>query len=543
MKLFNIKILTALLTVLFSLSITANEYKADVCVYGGTASGIMAAVAAAKESKSVIVIEPSRWLGGILGGGIRIMTDCAYPDEVGGLTKMMLKKDSVLGYTAQDKQPKIRDIFTELTVEYGIKVLFEHRLGEVTMEGSKIISLQLDYAPPMNSGCPAASARSKNAVQVYAKVYIDASYEGDLMAKAGISYMVARESEDEYNESLAGQRNLQVFEISPYIKPDDPASGLLPMIDPEPYEAGAESRHIIAYNFRLQWLPEGEAGRVIGEPENFNTEKYALVIRALETDPEFIGWPSSNYNRYKLISTGIPGRQSDYPDTDWEERSKIWGEWIDHVKIMHKITGSKQTLNRGEYPETDDFPHQLYIRMARRMVGEYVMTQHDLMLQTDIKHPIGLGYYMVDIYPCRLIATPDNKVATEGEAAIMVSPGPYQIPYEALIPKKNECTNLLVPVCMSATHVALSSIRMEPTYMIMGEATGIAAVRALNENKAVQDINMGTLKEALLDAGMVLEWDGTGYERENVYRDKVFWISHPEEYQNRPYEKIYKGKR
>jgi ribulose 1,5-bisphosphate synthetase/thiazole synthase len=542
MKSFYKRIHTVLLIILISLSINANEFNADVCVYGGTASGMMAAVVAAKENKTVIIVEPSRWLGGILGGGIRILTDCKYPDDIGGLTKMMLKKDSVLGYTAQDNQAMIRDIFTELTVEYGIKVLFEHRLGEVIMEGSKIIGLKLDYAPPMNNGCPVASATKRNAAQVQAKVYIDASYEGDLMAKAGISYVVARESNDDYNESLGGQRNLQVFEINPYVKSDDPSSGLLPMIDPEPYEEGASSRHIIAYNFRLQWLPEGE-GMKIGEPNSFNPEKYALVIRSLKTDPEFISWPSSNYHRYNLISTGIPGRQSDYPDADWKERSKIWEEWIDHVKIMHKITGSKQTLNRGEYPETNDFPHQLYIRMARRMVGEYVMTQHDLMLQTKIKHPIGLGYYMVDIYPCRLIITPDYKVASEGEAAIMVSPGPYQIPYEALIPKKNECTNLLVPVCMSATHVALSSIRMEPTYMIMGEATGIAAVRALNENRAVQEINMVSLKEALLDAGMVLEWDGTGYETEKVYRDTVYWISHPEEYQNRPYEKIYKGKR
>jgi len=539
-------------------------YQADVCVYGGTASGMMAAVAAAKGNKSVIVVEPSRWLGGFIGGGSRVLRDCAYPDEIGGLTRMMMQKDIELdggppldtyadarslrmGFGPHDGMPLFRELFVELADENDVEVIYQHRLGEVVIQERNIQEIRLDYAPPQHDGCPTPIVTQRNAIQIKAKVFIDASYESDLMAKAGVSYVIGRESRDKYNESLAGQRNLRVFDISPYLIADDPSSGLLPMIDSEPYEEGAASRHIIAYNFRILWQPDGE-GVPLGEPTYYNPEDYALIHRALKINPELISWPHNNYDRRKLISSGIPGRQSDYPDAGWPERAKIWREWIDHYKIMHKLTASNAGLNPGEYPDTNDFPHQFYTRIARRMVGEYVMTQHDLMLQTDIKNPIGLAYYMVDIYPPRLIATPDGKVASEGEIAVMVSPGPYQIPYGAITAQNKECKNLLVPVCISASHVALSSIRMEPTYMIMGEAAGIAAVRALEENVDVQKINQAVYKEALLNAGMVLGWNGTGYEgmhteNEQAYGNVSYWISNPEEYAKRPYSSIYKGKR
>ena len=244
-----------------------------------------------------------------------------------------------------------------------------------------------------------------------------------------------------------------------------------------------------------------------------------------------------------MISSGIPGRQSDYPDADWPERAKIWKDWIDHVKIMHKLTGSMRGSMAEEYSETNDFPHFFYIRMARRMLGEYIMVQRDLMLQTDIENPIGLGYYMVDIYPCRLIATPDGKAASEGEISLMISPGPYQITYESIVPRNIECNNLLVPVCISASHVALASIRMEPTYMVMGEAAGIAAVRSLEEGVDVQNIDQEAYKEELTKAGMVLEWDGTGYEAKNVYSKPPYWITNPEEYSKKTYQSLYKGNR
>ena len=473
----------------------------------------MAAVAASKADKSVIVVEPSRWLGGIVGGGIRVLRDCKYPDDIGGLTKTMMEKDRQIGGAAHDQQNAFRELFKTLVEEHGIEVIYEHRLGPVEKSDTRITALRLDYAPPHEDGCPAAEATRTDSATVSAKVFIDASYEGDLMAAAGVSYTVGRESSTRYVESLAGVRNLRIFDVDPYVTPGDPTSGLLPMISPDPMgHAGAASRHIIAYNFRLQWKPSGE-GSPVGEPENFNEADYELVRRALAAEPSAVSWPHKNYDRVGLISGGIPGRQADYPEADWPARAKLWREWIDHVKIMHKLTGSDQTLNRGEYPDSGDFPHQLYVRMARRMVGPYIMTQHDLEHLTDINDSIGLGYYKVDIYPCRLVATPDGKVASEGETFEMISPGPYRIAYRSITPKAAECTNLLVPVCISASHVALSSIRMEPTYMILGESAGIAAARAVDEEQPVQKINLSAYQKALEAAGQVLQWDGEGYDR------------------------------
>jgi len=509
-------------------------YEADVCVYSGTASGVTAAVSAAKRGHSVIVVEPSRWLGGMVGGGIQILEDCAYPNDIGGLTKMMMQKDNEIGGGRNENQPKFRELFVQLVKEHNIQVIYAHRLGTVKKEAKRITELSLDYAPPANDGCPAPTATKKDAIRVKSKVFIDASYEGDLMAKAGVSYVIGRESRDTYNESLAGQRSLRVFDISPYIDPEDPASGLLPMIDKEPFNEGAASRHIIAYNFRLQWL-ENSAGSPIGAPSHYDTAQYALVRRALDVNRRLISWPQSNYARTKMISGGIPGRQSDYPDADWPERSAIWQEWIEHVKTMHALTGSKKELRSGEYPESDDFPNQLYIRLARRMVGSYVTTQHDLMHQTEINDSIGLGFYAVDIYPTRLIAH-EGKVASEGSTFVRVSPGPYQISYRSLIPKKSECENLLVPVCISASHVALASIRMEPTYMVMGESAGIAASHAIDENKAVQDIDITEYQQDLRKSGVILEWNGKGYGPKGRYywRGKPWWKITPEDYKKRP---------
>jgi hypothetical protein len=365
------------------------------------------------------------------------------------------------------------------------------------------------------------------------------------MARAGVSYVVGREAKDKYNESLAGVRNIRKFDVDPYVKSGDPSSGLLPMISTETIgEIGSASRHINAYNFRFQWVEEDQ-GTPLGEPGDYDPAQYELVRRALKKDPSIIAWPHDNYKRTALISGGIPEMQSDYPDGSWQERSKIWREWIEFSKVMHKLTGSKKTMKKGEHPDTKDFPHQLYIRLGRRMLGRYIMTQHDLMLQTQINDPIGLGFSwfgMLDIYPCRLVATPDGKVASEGEVFVTISPGPFQIPYRSITPKTEECGNLLIPVCISASHVGLSSVRMEPTYMLMGESAGIAAVNAINEGKNVQDIDMVAYRKALLDAGQKLQWDGTGYGQAGE-DNQQWWENHPEDYQKRPVSQILKGPR
>ena len=524
--------------------------RADVCVYGGTAAGVMAALAVAAAARSVVLVEPSRWLGGFVGGGIRVLRDCRYPDEVGGRTRTMMERDFLLGGGAHDRQAALRALFAELVGQAAVTVLFEHRLGRVALAGNRIRTLHLDRARPDRDGPPAAYPEAVDVVQVSAEVFIDAGYEGDLLAAAGVSYARGREAAREFGESLAGVRNLRVFDVDPYRRQGDSASGLLPMVSPEPVgEPGSASRYPMAYNFRPLWVAPG-AGREVGEPSRYDPAEYALFRRALQAGVACT-WPHDNYARRELMSGGIPGRQAEYPEADWSERRTIWRAFVDHVKIMHRLTGRRETLCPGEYPDSGDFPNQLYVRLARRMRGRYTMTQHDLMHQVEVHDAIGLGYGwlgMVDIYPCRLVATRDGRVASEGEVFVRVSPGPYPIPYRAITPHERECANLLVPVCLSGTHVALASVRMEPTYMVLGESAGIAAVRALEERVSVQAIDGARLRRALAAAGQILQWDDFDYgderpDRLDWNRERPWWISHPEDYERRPIASLPKGPR
>jgi len=533
---FSMRKWTLLLIVLLPSLACAKEYNVDVCVYGGTASGVTAALAARARGASVLVIEPHKKIGGIVGGGIRIRKDCQYFRDIGGIARELHDADSQLGGpgSADSGQLASREMLAKLLEEKEIQVLTEHRLGKVVKEGNLITALQLDYAPVLPNGAPAPKAEKENVVTVKATMYVDASYEGDLLARAGVDYTIGREARKKYGEPLAGQRGLQVFDVSPYVVPDDPQSGLLPMIEPaESYQEGEASRHCIAYNFRLQFVPKGK-GLPIGQPEKIDKKHYALLIRCLESPRtrKFLYWPQKNYARNHLLSSGIPGRQSDYPDADWPERSKIWTEWIEYIKTINSLTGAGAELKKGEYPDTNGFPDQLYIRLARRMVGEYVMTQKDLMHQSVINDSIGLGFYGVDIYPTRLVATADGKTATEGAIFLRISPGPYKIAYRSLLPKKEQCGNLIVPVCISASHVALASIRMESTYIVMGEAAGAAAALAARKKIAAADLDATVLQKSLTDAGAVLEWDGKEYgPSQRGYHWKAtdaWWLREPE---------------
>src|SRR5690606_6439074 len=231
-------------------------------------------------------------------------------------------------------------------------------------------------------------------------------------------------------------------------------------------------------------------------------------------------------------------------------RSKIWQGFIDHVRTMTDFSGKEVRLLSDYRNKTGGWPY-LYMRGGRRMIGEYVMTQQDIQLQTDVPTPIGMGYYKVDIYPTRLGVDESGTLIQEGDVFTLASPGPYQIPYGAIIPKKDEITNLLVPMMMSATHIAYSTIRMEGTYMVMGESAGIAAALALKSAKAVQDIDRNQLTNMLKKYGRELEWDGTGIYTRGLWRSNIYggegnkevgrWVTHPEEYNKYPVSNLWKN--
>jgi hypothetical protein len=528
--------------------------KADICVYGASGSGIVAAVAAAREGYSVVIIEPVHKIGGLLGSGFRMQQDVPYPDHLGGLTGAFYAKDIA--------QPKPRHIqgagqynissLQAMIDEYKnlIKVITDHRLASVKTSKGKITEAIFEFAPPAKYGVPIPARSSDHLIYVKAKIYIDASYEGDLMAYSGVPYRVGKESRQEYGESLAGTVLSKTFPgVDPYVEEGNPKSGLLSCIMPDTLgKEGDASRFFMGYNFKLAWESnptEQYPGILITPPEKKNMDVYELLRRYTKAGYP-LSWPNENFNRGELMTGAMPGMQIDYPDGDWPTRSRVWHSFIDHVRTLTDFSGKEVRLLSGINEDTDGWPF-LYIRGGRRMVGEYVMTQHDIQLQTDPPTPIGMGYYKIDIYPNRLVVLEDGILAHEGDIFVLASPGPYQIPYGAIIPQKKDCKNLLVPLCMSASHIAYSSIRMEATYMVMGESAGIAAALAIKRNKAVQDIDRNKLTSMLRKYGQKLEWDGIGYNlgwRSNIFgqprKEKTRWDTNPEEYTKYPVETLRK---
>lgn len=525
----------------------------DVCIYGASGAGINAAIAVAREGFTVVIVEPTHKIGGLLGSGFRMQQDVPYADHLGSLTGSFYIQDTL--------QPEPRHhqaaskfniaIFQSMIEEYKhlIKIITDYRLLDVHIDNATIKSTIFEHAPPGKNGVPLPRPLTDNTIHVKAKIYIDASYEGDLMAFSGVSYRIGKEGKKTYEESLAGTVVSSRFpKVCPYKEEGNPNSGLLSCITSDPLgEEGDSSRFFMGYNFKLAWEPnpsEEYPGIPITPPKIKDKDTYELLRRYIKAGYK-LTWPHDNFARGELMTGALPGMQLDYPDGDWATRSKVWDGFIEHVRTLTDFSGEKVLLASDCNEDTDGWPF-LYIRGGRRMIGEYVMTQKDLQLQTKSPTPIGMGYYHVDIYPNRLVVLEDGILAHEGDVWEHVSPGPYQIPYGSIIPKKYECTNLLVPLCMSASHVAYSSIRMEATYMVMGESAGLAAALALNENKAVQDINRALLTSYLNKYGQILEWDGRGYRmwRFNKYDTPIpritRWETNPEEYSEYPIEKLWK---
>jgi hypothetical protein len=508
------------------LSPAANNDSPDICIYGGTASGVLAAVTAVKQGRTAVIVEPSRWLGGMTGGGLSHV-DWGREKAVGGTALSILSKNY------DDAQ--YRQVFRELVKKYRIRVIHEHRVSAVQKDGTSICSLTLDHAPPDALGCPVAAATKANAMTITAQVFIDCSYEGDLMARAGVSYTWGRESRDEYGESLAGVRpNLAVYEIDPYVTPGDAKSGLLPFVQAmKAQPEGSADRLTMGYGFR--WKFSKDADRLpIPAPEYYDPKQWELYRRGFMNKAKIdegrrmkgkLGFyelaggrihsiGQGNLARALLAPTNY-GSNAEYPDGDYATRSRIWKadqEFMrgmthflrtdDCVPDKFKQLATEIGFQRGIFDDTQGWPHQLYVREARRMKSDYIVTQKDLEGTTDPADSIGLASYGVDDWPYATYVH-DGKVALYGGEFSMLyldekHEGIYKIPYRAITPKQSECTNLLVPVCVSASHIAMTSIRMEPVWMILGESAGVAAAMAVAGNTPVQQIDFNKLKDKLI---------------------------------------------
>ena len=488
----------------------------DVCVYGGNASGVMAACAAAKEGAKVIVVEPSRWLGGMTGGGL-MHIDWGREEAVSGSTRPILKKDY--------NDAQYRAVFAEMLKAAGVTVLFEYRVGAVEKSAGIIRAISLDLAPFDETGCPPAAPTKAGARVIAAKVFIDCSYEGDLMARSGVAYAYGREAKSTYGESLAGaQPPMSVYAIDPYVKVGDPQSGLLPGLQSTPVApVGEADKLTMGYGFRWRFVFKGES-LPIEPPANYDPKQFELYRRAFQQGVDILsgrvmrgkvdGWEQSGGRVYSggagnlaraLFAPTNYGHNASYPDGDYATRARIWKEQQDFVRGMthflrtdpsvparQKEIALSAGLEKGAFDDTKGYPHQLYVREARRMISDYVVTQKDMEGKAAPVDSVGLASYGVDEWPYATVPL-DGKVALMGGYYSMLyledeHRGIYRIPYRSIVPKKDQCTNLLVPVCVSASHIAMTSIRMEPVWMILGESAGVAASMAVKSGSAVQDV-------------------------------------------------------
>lgn len=502
-------------SVLSAAASTTEEY--DVCVYVGNASGVMTAVAAAQEGMKVVVVEPSRWLGGMTGGGL-MHIDWGREEAVAGSTRPILKKDY--------NDTQYRAAFTELLAQYKIPVIFNHRVASVRREGAIIRRITLDCAPFDAYGCPVAEPLPVAVQTISATVFIDCSYEGDLMARSGVSYTYGREARATYGESLAGaQESMSVYAIDPYVKLGDPTSGLLPFLQETPMApVGEADKLTMGYGFRWKFSFKPGEGHPIEPPDNYDPKQFELYRRAFQSGVDIFsgrtlrgklaGWEKSVGRIYSagagnlaraLFAPTNYGSNAGYPDGDYATRARIWKEQQDFVRGMTHflrtdpaVPGKQRSLAlsagllKGVFDETKGYPHQLYVREARRMVSTYVVTQKDMEGKMAPADSVGLASYGVDEWPYATVVQ-SGKVALQGGFYSMLyleteHRGIYRIPYRAITPKKEQCTNLLVPVCVSASHLAMTSIRMEPVWMILGESAGVAAAMAVKSGSAVQDV-------------------------------------------------------
>ncbi|MEU6778326.1 FAD-dependent oxidoreductase [Nonomuraea angiospora] len=514
--------------------------RADICVYGGTPAGCVAAITARQEGNSVILVEPGRRLGGMLGSGIKPLQDCPLPEAVGGLTKDVV-------FRFGDHPPDIVRGFHEWLSEAGVKVIFEHRVRSATRTGDHIDTIQLEPAPPSKWGVPPPASESAESFGISASIFIDASYEGDLMALAEVPYRTGRESRQAFGEAPAGVGHTTNWTpIDPYVVPGDPTSGLIPLIDEDHgLPIGSADGYTQAYNFRFYLTADERHRAEITAPDDYSPDTFELVRRYVEhiksvstsTGDQldrlravFPGWLNSgeyNYQRASLVTNAPLGVSLDYQDGDWNVRSRIWRHHIDYLRGLHHFLSThpevpeefrRETaaygLDAGVFPETDGWPHQLYVRVSRRLKGQYTLTHADVLNQTDPTDAIGLALFGVDVYPARRIAHRDPGtgrlgVATEGDMFIgghMGTGRPYPVPYRVITPRKSDCANLLVPVCLSATHIAYAATRMEPVFCVLAESAAVAATLSIRNHVAVQDIDPEQLRKRITERGQIISW-------------------------------------
>ncbi|MBE9602235.1 FAD-dependent oxidoreductase [Pedobacter sp. MC2016-24] len=486
----------------------------DICIYGGTSAGVIAAYTAAKLGKEVLLIEPGKTLGGMSSGGLGL-TDIGNKYAISGLALDFYRRigQHYGKFEQWVFEPHVAEnIFQDYVRRAKVEVLYENRLIDVKKQGKLIRELVLEHSTGAGSN-----------VRVSAKMFIDCSYEGDLMAKAGVSYAVGREANSDYKETFNGVQLMNGHQlpdgIDPYRTPGDPGSGLLWGISNGQLAAnGTGDRKLQAYNFRICLSSDPNNQVPITQPTNYQPERYELLLRQMakrdwkSLQDVFIwsGMPNgkTDINNRNGFSTDMIGMNWEYPEADYTKRAEIWNAHTDYTKGLLYFVGNDKRVPdhiraemkkwgypKDEYVGNNHWSHQLYIREARRMVGALVMTQHHCQGKERVTDGVGTAAYTMDSHNCdRLIV--NGQVKNEGNVE-EGGFGPYPISYRAIIPKASEVENLSVPVCLSATHIAYGSIRMEPVFMVLAQSAATAAVQAIEKRQSMQRIDVKQLQATL----------------------------------------------
>ncbi len=494
-------------------SYAQRDTSVDICIYGGTSAGVIAGYAAKRLGNTALVIEPGGQVGGMTTGGLG-ETDIGNKGAITGLAKGFYRR--VGAHYGQPEswtfEPHVAAaVFQEYIGAVQLPVWYHYRLKQVEKNGTAISGIVLERSGP---------AKGPLLRKVYAKVFIDCSYEGDLMAAAGVSYATGREANSLFHETYDGWqlRDKHQFpdSIDPYRKPGDPSSGLLLGISGDsPDSTGAGDRRIQAYNFRI-CLTDDPVNRLpIGRPAHYNSDHYALLLRliAIRREATLSDYLNINLmpnhktdiNNNGPFSTDMIGMNNDYPDASYAERERLWQAHAGYTKGLLYFLGHDprvpQTLRaemlrwgypKDEFVSTGHWTPQLYIREARRMRGEYVMTEANCVGKATVMDGIGMAAYTMDSHNCQRLVV-HGMVRNEGDVQIGGF-GPYPVAYRSIVPQERECTNLLVPVCLSATHIAYGSIRMEPVFMVLGESAAVAAHLAIEAGTPVQQVNVLKLR-------------------------------------------------
>lgn len=527
---------------------TGNKFEADVIIYGGTSSAIIAAVELAQSGKSVIVVSPDTHLGGLTAGGLG-WTDTGNKATIGGLSREFYHRvwqhyDQPAAWKWQKKSEYGNRGQGTVAIDGENRTMwiFEPHVAEQVFEDfieENDISVYRDEWLDRENGVEKSDGKIVSITTLSGKtftgkMFIDATYEGDLMAAAGVSYHVGRENTDKYNERWNGVQkgvdhhgHMFHSDISAYKIPDDPSSGVVARVSTKPPgENGEGDDKIQAYCFRT-CMTNHDPNRVpFPKPKNYESAHYELLLRVFNTgrrdwfrkfDP--IPNKKTDTNNHGPFSSDNIGMNYDYPEASYERRREIIDEhetyqkgllWFvaNDPRVPEDIRSemAKWGLAKDEFTDNENWPHQIYVREARRMIGDYVTTENDVLLKREVPRPVGMGSYAMDSHNVQRYITPEGYVQNEGDIGVS-PPAPYSISYGSLIPKKEECENLLVPVCVSSSHIAFGSIRMEPVFMILGQSAAVAATMAIDQGISVQEVNYESLKEKLIVKGQVLTLD------------------------------------